>query len=123
MFTSCAQIIIVPSLKPQGNADRPNTPAIIQTLLSLDDKSLLDVPDSDSCLPLHLLNAKAELIEETNESAREHVLECIKIYLDSKPKLRSEFLVGIRSMPEWLNDVASIHPTVQTMLNTKITSR
>lgn len=107
----------------KGNADRTNSPAIVQHLLSLDDKSLLDTPDSDSCLPLQLLNAKAELIEDTDETARENVLNCVKFYLESKPKLRSEFLVAIRSMPEWLGDVAVIHPTVQTMLNTKITSR
>lgn len=110
-------------LTSKGNADRTNTPAIISLLLSLDDKSQLDVPDSDSSLPLHLLNAKAALIEENNPTARDNVLNCIKIYLQSKPKLRSDFLVGIRNMPEWLSDVAVIHPTVQTMLNTKITSR
>ena len=107
----------------KGNADRTNSPAIVQHLLSLDDKSLLDTPDSDSCLPLQLLNAKAALIEETDETARENVINCVKFYLEGKPKLRSEFLVAIRSMPEWLGDVAVIHPTVQTMLNTKITSR
>jgi hypothetical protein len=107
----------------QGNADRANTPSIIETLLSLDDKSQLDILDSDSCLPLHLLSAKAELVDEKNETGRENILNCLKIYLDSKPKLRSVFLVGIRGLPEWLRDVAVQHPTVQTMLNTKITSR
>jgi hypothetical protein len=110
-------------LQTQGNADRANTPSIIETLLSLDDKSQLDILDSDSCLPLHLLSAKAELVEETNETGRENVLNCVNIYLDSSPKLRSVFLVGIRNLPDWLRDVAVIHPTVQTMLNTKITSR
>ncbi|KAL3789281.1 hypothetical protein HJC23_000347 [Cyclotella cryptica] len=106
-----------------GNADRTNTPAIVQTLLSLDDKGQLDTLDSDSCLPLHLLNAKAEYIEETNELARENILNCVKIYLGTKPKMRNELFVGILNMPEWVKDAAVIHPTVQTMLNTKISSR
>lgn len=108
---------------PQGNADRTNAPAIVEALLSVDEKSQLDNADLDSCIPLHLLNAKAELLEESNEIGRENVLSCIKIYFESKPKIRSDFLVGIRNMPEWLSDEAVIHPTVQTMLNTKITSR
>lgn len=97
----------------KGNADRTNTPAIVQTLLSLDDKGQLDTLDSDSSLPLHLLNAKAEYIEETNELARENILNSIKIYLGSKPKMRSELFVAIRNMPEWAKDAAVIHPTVQ----------
>lgn len=107
----------------KGNADRTNTAAIISLLLSLDDKSTLDTLDSSSSLPLHLLNAKAAYIDENATEARKNVLKCIKIYLDSRPKEKEGFLVGIRSCPEYVGDVAVIHPGVQGMLNMKITSR
>jgi len=105
-----------------GNADRPNSPKVVQLLLDLCPGSM-DRFDSEKNLPLHLLSAKAESVEESEFLTRDSVKKNLNIYLNSKPKTSTEFLTGIQNMPEWLRDVAVIHPTVQEMLNNKISSR
>mmetsp|Transcript_27045 Transcript_27045/g.64978 ORF Transcript_27045/g.64978 Transcript_27045/m.64978 type:complete len:847 (+) Transcript_27045:58-2598(+) len=105
-----------------GNADRENSPKLVQMLLNL-NPATMDRVDAEKNLPLHLLSTKAEGIEESKYEVRDTVEKCLEIYLGAGPKTSIGFLTGIQKMPEWLQDVAVIHPTVQTMLNTKISSR
>jgi len=79
--------------------------------------------DAEKNLPLHLLSTKAESVEEDKFQMRDTIGKCLDIYLKANPKTSIEFLTGIQKMPEWLRDIAVIHPTVQTMLNAKISSR
>lgn len=106
-----------------GNADRPNSPNVIKLLLELLDSGGMDVLDEENNIPLHLLSTKAQTVDESNIDARDNIEKCLEIYLKSSEKTSIEFLTCIQNMPEWLRDVAVIHPTVQTMLNTKISSR
>lgn len=105
-----------------GNADRENSPAAVKLLLEL-SPSTMDRVDAEKNLPLHLLSTKAESIDESQYRTRETIRKCMDAYLRAGPKTSIEFLTGIQQMPEWLRDIAVIHPTVQTMLNTKISSR
>jgi len=105
-----------------GNADRENSPHVVKLLLELSPGGM-DQIDADKNLPLHLLSTKAESVEEDKFETRDTIEKCLDIYLSANLKTSIEFLTGIQKMPEWLRDIAVIHPTVQTMLNTKISSR
>lgn len=105
-----------------GNADRENSPKVVKALLDL-SPSAMDQIDSEKNLPLHLLSTKALSIDESQFQTRKTIRLCLDCYLKAKPKTSIELLTGIQKMPEWLRDVCVIHPTVQTMLNTKISSR
>mmetsp|Transcript_16091 Transcript_16091/g.34795 ORF Transcript_16091/g.34795 Transcript_16091/m.34795 type:complete len:875 (-) Transcript_16091:338-2962(-) len=105
-----------------GNADRENSPKVVKLLLEL-SPGRMDQMDAEKNLPLHLLSTKAESVEESKFHTRDTIQKCLDIYLKANPKTSIEFLTGIQKMPEWLREIAVIHPTVQTMLNTKISSR
>ena len=105
-----------------GNADRENSPQAVKLLLDLVPGGI-DKIDAEKNLPLHLLSTKAESVEELQFQSRDHMKKCLDIYLKAKPKTSIELVTCIQKMPEWLRDVAVIHPTIQTMLNTKISSR
>jgi len=105
-----------------GNADRENSPHVVKLLLEL-TPGCMDQIDAEKNLPLHLLSTKAASVEESKFKERDTIQKCLDIFLRAKPKTSIEFLTGIQKMPEWLRDIAVIHPTVQTMLNTKISSR
>ncbi|KAL7542183.1 hypothetical protein ACHAWF_007110 [Thalassiosira exigua] len=107
-----------------GNADRKNSPEVVKLLLELnDDPGVIVQKDSEKNLPLHLISTKAESINEEDIQTQTTMCKCMDIYLKAKPKTCTELLTAIQNMPEWLQDVAVVHPTVQTMLNTKISSR
>lgn len=105
-----------------GNADRDNSPHVVKLLLDLSPGGI-DAIDAEKNLPLHLLSSKAAGVDESKFKARDTIHKCLDIYLNAKPKTSIEFLTGIQKLPEWLRDSAVIHPTVQTMLNNKISSR
>lgn len=105
-----------------GNSDRPNSPNVVKMLLDL-SPSCMDKVDAEKNLPLHLLATKAASVEEDKFEERDAIQECLDIYLKAGPRTSIEFLTGVKNAPEWLRDFAVIHPTVQTMLNTKISSR
>lgn len=105
-----------------GNADRENSPSVVKVLLDL-SPGTIDQIDSEKNLPLNLLSTKAESITIDQFRTRETVRKCLDYYLKAKPKTSIELVTGIQKMPEWLRDLCVIHPTVQTILNTKISSR
>jgi len=105
-----------------GNADRENSPHVVKLLLEL-SPACMDQIDAEKNLPLHLLSTKSESVDESEFETRDSIEKCLDIYLKAGPKTTTEFLTGIQNMPEWLRDLAVIHPAVQTMLNTKISSR
>lgn len=105
-----------------GNADRENSPKVIKLLLDL-SPGRMDQMDAEMNLPLHLLSTKAESVEESEFRMRDTIKKSLDVYLKANPKTSIEFLTGIKKMPEWLQEVAVIHPIVQTMLNAKISSR
>mmetsp|Transcript_17798 Transcript_17798/g.37141 ORF Transcript_17798/g.37141 Transcript_17798/m.37141 type:complete len:913 (-) Transcript_17798:754-3492(-) len=105
-----------------GNADRANSPSLVEMLIE-QCPGTMDAVDAENHLPLHLLSAKAATVDESKLEQRDTIQKCLDIYLKADPKPSIEFLTGIQKMPEWLRDVAVIHPTVQTALNSKISSR
>lgn len=105
-----------------GNAHREHSPEVVQLLLDLNPAGV-NVLDSEKNLPLNLLSSKAESVEANQIKTRDSVKKCLNFYLKAKPNTSIEFLSAIQKMPEWVRDIAVIHPTVQTMLNVKISSR
>jgi len=105
-----------------GNADREHSPQVVELLLKLYPNAM-ETLDMEKNLPLHLLSTKAETIKEEQTDERDRMCKCLLVYLNSKPSMSSEFINGIRAMSEWLRDKAVLHPTVQTMLNQKMSSR
>jgi hypothetical protein len=105
-----------------GNADREHSPQVVELLLQLYPDAM-ETLDSEKNLPLHLLSTKAETIKEEQTEERDRMCKCLLSYLNAKPCMSSEFINGLRAMSEWLRDVAVLHPTVQTMLNQKMSSR
>ncbi|KAL7551087.1 hypothetical protein ACHAWF_014305 [Thalassiosira exigua] len=88
----------------------------------------MDQVNTEKNLPLNLLGAKEEGVEEDGEEAWKLFGQCLtftsrqRLHL-IQPRTSTEFLTAIQNMPEWLRDVAVIRPTVQTMLNAKISLR
>eukprot|EP00985_Skeletonema_marinoi_P022421 scaffold14308_cov138-Skeletonema_marinoi.AAC.5 len=105
-----------------GNAHRDNSPEVVKLLLDLHPAGV-NVMDVEKNLPLNLLSSKAESVEQNQIKTRDCVKKCLNLYLKAKPSTCIEFLTAIQKMPEWVRDIAVIHPTVQTMLNVKISSR
>lgn len=105
-----------------GNADRENSPKVVELLLELSPGGI-NALDSEKNLPLHLLSTKAESVDEEKFEEVDAIAACLDHYLKAEPKASIPLLTGIQNMPEWLRDIAVVHPTVQTMLNVKISSR
>ena len=105
-----------------GNADRANSPKVVELLLGLHPGAMEQL-DAEGNLPLNLLSTKARTIQDGQVEERRTMSRCLGAYLHAKPRASSEFLVGVQNMPEWLRDVAVITPTVQKILNSKISSR
>jgi hypothetical protein len=105
-----------------GNADRENSPKVVELLLGL-HPGAMEQFDAERNLPMHLLSNKARWIKDGQVQERKIMSKCLTTYLTAKPRLSSEFLLGVQNMPEWLRDVAVITPSVQTMLNSKISLR
>jgi hypothetical protein len=105
-----------------GNADRANSPKVVELLLGLHPGAMEQL-DAEGNLPLTLLSMKARTIQDGQVEERSTMSRCLGAYLHAKPRASSKFLVGVQNMPEWLRDVAVSTPTVQKILNSKISSR
>ncbi|KAL7551089.1 hypothetical protein ACHAWF_014307 [Thalassiosira exigua] len=66
-----------------GNADRENSPRVVQMLLDLSPGGM-DQVDAEKNLPLNLLGTKAEGVEEDDEEAQKLFGQCLDIYLKAK---------------------------------------
>lgn len=112
-------------------------------------KTMINTMDHEDNLPLHLLSKKAkdvtkqekELLAaptmtddgiqdfELHERAqflvmsKERIRKCLTLYLSAEPETTSMFLKGIQFLPDWIRDEAVLHPTIQHMLNRKISHR
>lgn len=111
--------------------------------------NMVDVVDHEDNLPLHLLSKKAKDITkrekelraaptmtddgvqdfELHEEARflvmakERIRKCLELYLSAEPETTSTFLNAIQFLPDWIRDEAVLHPTIQHMLNDRISHR
>mmetsp|Transcript_31180 Transcript_31180/g.70515 ORF Transcript_31180/g.70515 Transcript_31180/m.70515 type:complete len:884 (-) Transcript_31180:72-2723(-) len=104
------------------NAHRHSSPKVVGFLLEGDSTDIIDAHDDDRHLPIHLL-AMASKFPEEKVMERKNASDCLKLYLNAKPKASADFLTAIQTLPEWLRDIAVISDHIQDILNHKIVQR
>lgn len=104
------------------NAHRKSSPNVVGFLLEKNSVDIINTYDDDNHLPIHLL-AMASKFPEDKILERKNAADCLKLYLNAKPKASADFLSAIQTLPEWLRDIAVISGHIQDILNHKIVQR
>ena len=104
------------------NAHRKSSPKVVGFLLEKNAAEIINTYDDDNHLPIHLL-AMASKFPEDKKAERKNAADCLKLYLNAKPKASADFLSAIQTLPEWLRDIAVISGHIQDILNHKIVQR
>ncbi|KAL7542620.1 hypothetical protein ACHAXR_012331 [Thalassiosira sp. AJA248-18] len=104
------------------NAHRKSSPKVVGFLLEKNAADIINTYDDDNHLPIHLL-AMASKFPPEKVLERKNAADCLKLYLNSKPKASADFLTAIQTLPEWLRDIAVISDHIQNILNHKIVMR
>jgi len=104
------------------NAHRKSSPNVVGFLLEKNAADIINVYDDDNHLPIHLL-AMASKFPAEKVMERKNAADCLKLYLNAKPKASADFLTAIQTLPEWLRDIAVISDHIQNILNHKIVQR
>lgn len=104
------------------NAHRKSSPKVVGFLLDVNAAEIINVYDDDSHLPIHLLSMASKFPEEKVQE-RKNASDCLKLYLNARPKATADFLTAIQTLPEWLRDIAVISDHIQNILNHKIVQR
>lgn len=101
-----------------SNAQQAASPTVLSFLLNVGGTGILNKRDKDQHLPIDLLVSASKSVSEIR--FRSNVIECIKVFLSSEPKVDAEMFNSIQSLPTWLRDYAVIHPHMQNILNRKV---
>ena len=104
------------------NAHRKSSPKVVGFLLEKNAADIINTYDDDNHLPIHLL-AMASKFPPEKVLERKNAADCLKLYLNAKPKASADFLTAIQTLPEWLRDIAVISDHIQNILNHKIVMR
>lgn len=104
------------------NAHRKSSPVVVGFLLEKNAADIINTYDDDNHLPIHLL-AMASKFPPEKILERKNAADCLKLYLNAKPKASADFLTAIQTLPEWLRDIAVISDHIQNILNHKIVMR
>jgi len=104
------------------NAHRKSSPKVVGFLLEMNAAEIINTYDDDNHLPIHLL-AMASKFPPEKILERKNAADCLKLYLNAKPKASADFLSAIQTLPEWLRDIAVISGHIQDILNHKIVMR
>jgi len=104
------------------NAHRKSSPKVVGFLLEKNAMEIINSYDDDRHLPIHLL-AMASKFPPEKVAERKNAADCLKLYLNAKPKASADFLTAIQTLPEWLRDIAVINDHIQDILNHKIVMR
>ena len=120
------------------NSNNANIETVVSFLVNAaaaDGHNIVDARDSADHLPLYNMGTACQRWGKkssniNNPKKEKRVLEarsqahrCLNIFLSAKPKGSSDFLRGLRRLPEWLEETAVLHPHVQGILNNKISQR
>lgn len=109
-----------------SNAGRKTVPAAVRLLLSL-DKNLVN-STGGSPLPLRVLAEYARSLKSNNnneyyDERRESIYKCLEYLLNAEPKPTPDFFTALQSLPDWLSERAVVMPSVQNLLNRKISKK
>ena len=125
-----------PLFYAMGNCERDSSPMIVEILLEVSSAVSYNQTeetevDCKIASPLRLLSLRSANLGNIPKQ-RDNVTRCLDIYLryltSARPGskldvMETEFLTTLQSFPEWLRDHAVVNPSVQTMLNEKISQR
>lgn len=101
---------------PQNSGNRRNKPHEYY-------KDIINVTDKDGHLPLHLLSQMSATLRPYQKQEQTNVIDTLKVYLNAKPRVTSDFLPALQSLPGWLRDHAVTVPHVQDLLDDKISKQ
>mmetsp|Transcript_12589 Transcript_12589/g.19155 ORF Transcript_12589/g.19155 Transcript_12589/m.19155 type:complete len:867 (-) Transcript_12589:550-3150(-) len=106
------------------NAHRAASPRVLQYLLSLSEAaSMINMTDREGNLPINLLANSAVRVGPEAKEGRTNATDCLKMYLDAKPRATVDVLTALQNLPEWLREKAVTSSHVQNILNDKIVKR
>lgn len=104
------------------NAHRKSSPKVVGFLLENNASEIINAYDDDNHLPIHLL-AMASKFPPEKVAERKNAADCLKLYLNARPKASADFLTAVQTLPEWLRDIAVVSDHIQNILNHKIVMR
>ena len=105
-----------------SNASRAASPGAVRHLLEL-DPSLAN--SNGGALPLRVLADFSQTLksEDDASSPRASVLKCLEHLLNANPDPTADFFTALQALPSWLQERAVVLPSVQVLLNEKISQR
>ena len=104
-----------------SNAHNKSSPSTLGFLLNEMDEASITTSDDNGKSPLQLICIRPASADE--ECFRSGIINCLKLYLNTKPTSSANFLTTLQSFPPWLRDEAVLHPYVKSILNRKISNR
>ena len=111
------------------NAHRPTAPSAIRFLLAHGEArkgigiAIADMTDREGHLPLYLLADASARFELNEKDGQTHAIESLKHFMAAGPNPSADFLTSVQKLPTWLKDHAVLTPTLQEILNFKISRR
>jgi len=102
-----------------SNAGRKASPGAVRHLLKLDNKL---ANSNGGPLPLRVLAEFSRNLKK-GENTQESVQKCLELLLLADPEPTADFFTALQSLPDWLSEPAVVMPSVQVLLNEKISQR
>jgi hypothetical protein len=105
-----------------SNAGRKASPGAVRHLLSLDRKLVNSM--NGGPLPLRVLSEFAFTLRKNGtEEDKANVAKCLEHLLNAQPNPTADFFTALQALPQWLSEKAVVIPSVQVLLNDKISQR
>ena len=101
-----------------SNAINAATPRVLRFLLQVGGTGIIKTRATNGNLPIHLLVSTARNCPDEQDKKR-NIIETMRTFLDTQPKIDAEMFGAIQSLPTWLRDHVVIHSHMQTILNRK----
>ena len=105
-----------------SNAGRKASPGAVRHLLNLDNTL---ANSNNGPLPLRVLAEFSQGLKKSGnvEADRPSVEKCLEFLLNADPEPTADFFTALQSLPDWLSEQAVVMPSVQVLLNEKISQR
>ncbi len=105
-----------------SNAGRKASPGAVRHLLTLDRKLVNSM--NGGPLPLRVLSEFAFTLRKNgSEEDKANVVKCLEHLLNAEPNPTADFFTALQALPQWLSEKAVVIPSVQVLLNDKISQR
>ena len=114
-----------------SNADRDAEPGraasfeVIRFLIAQNRNVVnVGVGEESSQQPLRTMASKVHNLNEASDRDKcDNAEKSLILYLEAEPEPTAGFLTALQVLPQWLLDRAVVHPSVQALLNSKISLR